>query len=176
LDAWLNSTRINAKESTYARYSHLIQTHIKPHIGSYQLSKLTTQIIENYIELQLRAGRLDHSGGLAPKTVNDILTIIKSTIEYAKYKNFPVACNLDKLTVKKKDKEMRVLSQAEQDALINILTDEMDLYKFGVFLSLYTGIRIGELCALQWEDFSISKTTLKIRKTMQRIQNTENRD
>lgn len=175
LDAWLNSTRINAKESTYARYSHLIQTHIKPHIGSYQLSKLTTQVIENYIELQLRAGRLDHSGGLAPKSVNDILTIIKSTIEYAKYKNFPVACNLDKLTVKKKDKEMRVLSQAEQDALINILMDEMDLYKFGVFLSVYTRIRIGELCALQWEDFSISKTTLKIRKTMQRIQNTENR-
>ena len=50
----------------------------------------------------------------------------------------------------------------------------MDLYKFGVFLSLYTGIRVGELCALQWEDFNLALTTLKVRKTMQRIQDTEN--
>ena len=174
LDAWLNSTRINAEESTVARYTHLIQTHIKPHIGAYQLSKLTTQIIENYIELQLKSGRLDHSGGLVPKTVNDILTIIKSTIEYAKYKNYAVVCNLDKLTVKKKDKEMRVLTQSEQDLLIGVLMDEMDLYKFGVFLALYTGIRVGELCALQWEDFNFSQSTIKIKKRMQRIQDTGN--
>lgn len=70
---------------------------------------------------------------------------------------------------------MRVLTQAEQNALISVLMDDMDLYKFGVFLSLYTGIRIGELCALQWEDFNLAQTTLKIRKTMQRIQDTENR-
>lgn len=69
---------------------------------------------------------------------------------------------------------MRVLTQAEQDALISVLIDNMDLYKFGVFLSLYTGIRVGELCALQWEDFNLAQTTLKIRKTMQRIQDTVN--
>lgn len=69
---------------------------------------------------------------------------------------------------------MRVLSQSEQEALITVLIDEMDRYKFGVLLSLYTGIRIGELCALQWEDFCISQNTLKIRKTMQRIQDLGN--
>ena len=50
----------------------------------------------------------------------------------------------------------------------------MDRYKFGVLLSLYTGIRIGELCALQWEDFCISQSTLRIRKTMQCIQDLGN--
>ena len=67
-----------------------------------------------------------------------------------------------------------MLTQAEQDALISILMNDMDLYKFGVFLSLYTGIRVGELCALKWEDFDTTQTTLKISKTMQRIQDTEN--
>lgn len=172
LDAWLQSSRINIKESTYARYFRLIETHIRPYLGKYHLSKISTQLVEGYIEQQLISGRLDRSGALSPKTVTDILTIIKSTIEYARYKNLYVICNLSKLTIKKKDKEMRVLCQNEQEALIQVLTHDMDLYKFGVLLSLYTGIRVGELCALQWEDLCISNSTLKIRKTMQRIQET----
>lgn len=174
LDLWLHYSQLNTKESTHARYAHLINTHIKPQLGKYQLSVLSTEIIELFVEFQLAKGRLDNTGGLAPKTVTDILTIIKSTIEYAGYKGFPVTCNLSKLTIKKKEKEIRVLTQAEQDALISILMNDMDLYKFGVFLSLYTGIRIGELCALKWEDFDTTQTTIKINKTMQRIQDTQN--
>lgn len=174
LDAWLNSSKINTKESTYARYTHLINSHIKPYLGKYPLSRISTQLIEGYIEQQLVSGRLDKTGGLSAKTVTDILTIIKSTMDYARYNNLPVACNLGKLNVKKKEKEMRVFSQVEQEALIRVLVDEMDLYKFGVLLSLYTGIRIGELCALKWEDFDLYGSELKVRKTMQRIQNTEN--
>lgn len=172
LDAWLQSTRINIKESTYARYSHLIGTHIRSQLGKYQISKISTQLIEGFIENLLSCGRVDNNGGLSAKTVTDILTIVKSTIDYARYNNLVVSCNLSKLTIKKKDKEMRVLCQSEQDALIRVLIADMDLYKFGVLLSLYTGIRIGELCALQWEDLSITNSTLKVRKTMQRIQET----
>lgn len=172
LDAWLQSTRINIKESTYARYSHLIDTHIRSQLGKYQISKISTQLIEGFIENLLSCGRVDNNGGLSAKTVTDILTIVKSTIDYARYNNLVVSCNLCKLTIKKKDKEMRVLCQSEQDALIRVLIADMDLYKFGVLLSLYTGIRIGELCALQWEDLSITNSTLKVRKTMQRIQET----
>lgn len=172
LDAWLQSERINIKESTYARYSHLINAHIRPHLGKYQLSKISTQLVENFIEKQLSSGRINKKGSLSAKTVTDILAVIKSTMEYARYNNLAVACNLGKLTVKSKDKEMRVLSKPEQAALINVLLEDMDLYKFGVLLSLYTGIRIGELCALQWEDLIVENSTLKVRKTMQRIQET----
>lgn len=173
LDDWLRSSRLNIKESTYARYAHLIQKHIKPCLGDFQLSQLSTQTVEDFVAAQLKSGRLDGCGGLAPKTVTDILTVIKSTIEYARYNNCEIACNLEKLSVKKKEKEMRVLTPMEQAALLKTLTDEMDLCKFGVILSLYTGIRIGELCALTWEDLSLSESVLKVRKTMQRIQENE---
>lgn len=172
LDAWLQSAKINTKESTYARYSHLIDTHIRPHLGKYQLSQISTQLVEGFIERQLNSGRLDDGNPLSPKTVTDILTVVKSSMEYARYHNFNVICNLSKLTVKKKDKEMRVLNHSEQEALVHTLLSNMDLYKFGVLLSLYTGIRIGELCALQWEDFCLSNSILKVRKTMLRIQDT----
>ena len=166
--------QLNTKESTQARYTHLIKTHIKPHLGAVQLSQLTTDVIEIFIEQQLTDGRLDNSGGLSPKTVTDILTIIKSTIEYARYKELPVICNLSKLSIKKKEKEMRVFTPSEQESLIGTLTNDMDHSKFGVLLSLYTGIRVGELCALQWEDFDLAHSKLKIRKTMQRIQDLGN--
>ena len=174
LDCWLHSMQLNTKESTQARYTHLIKTHMKPHLGAVQLSQLTTDVIEIFIEQQLTDGRLDNSGGLSPKTVTDILTIIKSTIEYARYKELPVICNLSKLSIKKKEKEMRVFTPSEQESLIGTLTNDMDHSKFGVLLSLYTGIRVGELCALQWEDFDLAHSKLKIRKTMQRIQDLGN--
>lgn len=172
LNVWLNSTKISIKESTYARYYHLIETHIRPHLGKYRLSKISTQLVEKFIEQQLSSGRLEDGSELSSKTVTDILTLVKSTIEYAKYHNLNVVCNLDKLTIKKKEREMRVLTQYEQEALIEVLTEQMDLFKFGVLLSLYTGIRVGELCALKWEDLCISNSILKVRKTMQRIQET----
>ena len=143
LDLWLHSTKTSIKESTYARYAHLINSHIKPQLGDYKLSMLSTEIIEDFIENQLVEGQLDRTGGLAPKTVIDLLAIVKSTIGYAQYKGFPVICNLSRLSVKRKDKEMRVLTPSERESLIGILMEDMDSFKFGVFLALYTGIRIG---------------------------------
>ena len=173
LDAWLQSTRINIKESTYARYFRLIETHIRLTLGKYPVCKISTQLIERFIRDQLNSGRLDRKGNLSPKMVTDILAIIKSSMEYARYNGFDIICDLRRLTIKKKDKEMRVLTQAEQSALVTVLLADTDRYKFGVLLSLYTGIRIGELCALRWEDISIPTATLKVRKTMQRIQDTD---
>lgn len=170
LAAWLQSTRINVKESTYMRYKLLIDKHITVSLGSYQLSKISTQLVERFVEEQLKCGRLDGFGGLSPKTVTDIITIVKSSMEYASYHGYSVSCNLSKLSVKKKDKEMRVLSPQEQKQLTAVLLCDTDLTKVGVLISLYTGIRIGELCALRWENLSVADRTLRVRETMQRIQ------
>lgn len=174
LDGWLRASKLKTKESTHARYSQLVRTHIKPHLGRYQLSRISTSKIEGFLEYLLSKGRLDGTGGLSPKTVTDILAIIKNTMEYARCQNMAVICNLAKLSVKGKEKEMRVLTPEEQDALAAVLVHNMDRYKFGVLLSLYTGIRIGELCALQWGDFETNLSTLTVRKTMQRVKNTDN--
>ena len=173
LSVWLQSTRINVKESTYMRYKQLIDKHIAPALGKYLLNKISTQVVERFVDDKLKAGRLDGKGGLSPKTVTDLITIIKSSMEYASYNDFPASCNLSKLSVKKKDKEMRVLTTQEQRLLTCILLSETDLSKFGILLSLYTGIRIGELCALRWENLSVENKTLRVRETMQRIQSSE---
>lgn len=170
---WLRSVKMRVKESTYARYKRLVDTHIAPVLGKYDISNISTQLIEQYVDYLLSNGRLDGQGGLSAKTVTDIITIIKSTMEYAEYHGYCVPCHLDKLSVKKNDHiEMRVLTTPEQNALLRVLFDNMDLYKLGVLICLYTGIRIGELCALRWKNVSLQNGVLKIRETMQRIPNT----
>ncbi|MBE6638907.1 MAG: site-specific integrase [Ruminococcaceae bacterium] len=65
---------------------------------------------------------------------------------------------------------MRVLSVEEQRRLVRYLHQDTDVYKFGVLLTLYTGLRIGELCALHWNDLANGR--IKVRKTMQRVRST----
>lgn len=174
LISWLESQRLNIKESTYARYHQIVYTHLIPDIGSVKIERMTTKLVENYLSQLIESGRIDGTGGLSSKTTGDILAIIKSTVEYAKYNNYPLQCKLDKVSVKQHKEKMRVLSVEEQQKLTVILLDDTDLIKFGVLLSLYTGIRIGELCALKWGNLSISDGVLSVRETMQRIKDTSN--
>lgn len=174
LISWLESQRLSIKESTYAHYHQIVYTHLIPDIGSVKIERMTTKLVENYLSQLIESGRIDGTGGLSSKTTGDILAIIKSTVEYAKYNNYPLQCKLDKVSVKQHKEEMRVLSVEEQQKLTVILLDDTDLIKFGVLLSLYTGIRIGELCALKWGNLSISDGVLSVRETMQRIKDTSN--
>ena len=71
---------------------------------------------------------------------------------------------------KKGQKEIHILSSNDRLKFEKYLLQGQDTYKTGILLSLYTGIRIGELCALRWEDIDLNAETVKINATLQRIQ------
>lgn len=169
LISWLESQRLSVKESTFAKYYQAIFTHLIPDLGCIPTESLSVNLFEQYVSHLLKAGRIDKKGGLSPKSVNDILVIIKSTIEYAKERNMGIGCNLNSIHIKQLKKEMRVLSIEEQKRLTSVLMNDVNRIKFGILLSLYTGIRVGEICALKWDYLDISLGVLSIKKTMQRI-------
>ena len=105
------------------------------------------------------------SKNLSPKTVNNILLIVNYLIKYSNevYKTQQIKIPF----VKETKKEMRVLSKQEQRTLEKSLYSNMDIYKFATLIALYTGIRIGELCALKWCD--ISDSSIIISKSMNRL-------
>lgn len=172
LSAWLFSEKLKTKESTFARYSHLVDCHIRKPLGTNMLNMIETETVESYILSLLSEGRSDNTGGLASKTVSDILFIIKSSMEYAADKGYTVVCNTKKLSVKVSEHDIRVFSKIEQNSLTSYLLNDLDVSKLAVLLCLYTGIRIGELCALRWEDIDIENKVLSVNKTLIRIQNT----
>ncbi len=174
LHKWLSKKQMMVKISTYTRYQKIVEKHIIPFLGDYDIEQLDSNIIEQFINEKLINGRLDKKGGLKSKTASDIMIIIKESFKYIKTQRSNVSCNLELITFRKNSKPMRILSKTEEKQLLKVLLNDLDKYKLGVFLCLYTGIRIGELCALEWKHFSFEEKTLKIEQTMQRLQNIEN--
>jgi integrase len=171
LRQWLASRQLCVKESTYVRYHSLVTKHIEPQIGFYKIAEITRPLIEKYIYDLLVNGRLDGTGGLSQKTVSDILIIIKEALAYGVSIGAPVCCQLGDIRIKKKSLEMRVLSSEEQRRLNLLLFEDTDMIKLGVLISLYAGLRVGEVCALQWKHIDTERGMILVRQTMQRIQN-----
>lgn len=168
---WLASKKLKVKEATFARYFQLINTQICPILGNCQVDEITTAKIEQFSEKLLTKGRIDGQGGLSPKTVSDILTIIKSTLKYAKQRGYIVNCELDSIYIRKAIVPVNVLSLEDQKRLCSFLLCDTNFVKLGVIVSLYTGIRIGELCALRWKNIDVNEGMIEIRETMQRVKN-----
>lgn len=165
---WLNNTKLRVKESTYARYCNQVNKHILPHLGKYQALKISTELIEQLIGRLLKA-KSEGGFGLSPKTVEDILIIIKSILKFGKCH---AHLELHRIKIKKDDKNPITLSKIQRSMLHQYLVNDINYVKAGILLSMHTGIRIGELCALQWKDIEIhfNMGVVHVNKTLQRIQ------
>ena len=167
---WLSFKKNYIKESTYANYSNIITNHIVPELGNYLLHKLNNKIIQNFLLDKSKNGRLDNTGGLSSKTIRDITAIIKSSLKSAFKENLIPNLSLDFIYPKitQKDK-IYTLSKHNQESLTNYILENQSIKTLGILLTLYSGIRIGELCALQWKDIDFKNNILHINKTLQRV-------
>ena len=161
-DEWLFINRARLKESTYVKYETALEKHIKPILGGYPASSLSSALISRFGQ------ELVSDKGLCPKTARDILALLHAVLEYAGTQE-PEMKAIKVIYPKESGGTMRVLSANEQKKLTSYLLTDMDECKLGILLALFTGMRIGELCALRWRDISISERTLTISSTMQRL-------
>lgn len=172
---WLDSRKDSVKESTYAHYKNLAETHILPGLGRIPLAALTSENINQFLKELLSSGRVDGKGGLSPKTVADIRSVLLLALEYARSEQYPCP-DLDKIFSPHVSRpEMKVLTLEQQEKLENYLFQHPGPMELGILITLYGGLRIGELCALQWRDIHFESGTLQVSKTILRIQK-EDRD
>lgn len=167
---WLGTIKPKIKKSTLIKYTNLLNSYIIPSFGNYPIQDINRNDVETFCsELLVSGGK--KGNGLAPKTVSDIFSVIKNVFGYAEnYKELKVA-NIRNITIKQNTKTMRVLSMQEQEKLDLFLRSNISYSNLSILLSLYTGIRIGELCALKWGDIDFENQCFMVNKTLQRIQN-----
>lgn len=166
---WLGTQKYLHKESTFARYHQIATTHIIPSLGSKKIKDINSVVILKYTDTLLKNGRLDGKGGLSAKTVKDIFSVLKLIINYAKQNQYTIETLQEKAKYKSPCSKVRVLSLFEQECLTNYLLENVDFVKLGILFSLYTGLRLGEVCALKWNDIDLSTGILSVSHTMQRI-------
>lgn len=157
---WLGFTKNSIKKSTIQKYESVIRNHIEESsLGKINIHYINSSTLAEFSSFLIQEGRL------SAKTINDILIVIGRALSYAEDK---YGISKPKIQyVREEKREMRVLSINEQRILENYLYADLNNYKMGILLALYTGIRVGELCALQWND--IENNTIIINKTMQRL-------
>ncbi len=168
--AWLIEKKDYIKESTYANYSNNIFNHIIPKLGNYTLNEINHKIIQDFLLELSKNGRKDNTGGLSEKTIKDITIIVKGSIKKGinegKIKHIELSFNYPK---DNKEKSIYILTKYEQNKITNYVLDNRNTKNIGFLISLYSGIRIGELCALQWKDIDFKNNKLMISKTIQRV-------
>ncbi len=168
-EKWLETVRFQVKESTYVKYWNLLYSYIIPELGSLEWCALNRETIELFCGRMRSAGGQKHSG-LSAKTVTDIMSVLRRIFYYAADHGEVMPFNISSITVKKEQKEMKVLTGNEQSRLYKYLCINHSARNLGILICMFTGLRLGEICALKWDDISFSEQTIFVHRTMQRIQ------
>ncbi len=163
MDFWLEEVaRPNIRESTYLAYRRQIGKHLIPAFGSMPLREIDAEKIRQF------TGVL--KSRVAPNTMLGILRLLNAILKEARIKRLIEANPMEECRMPKfKQRKARVLTRAEQQRLERETVRQGDLE---YMVMLYTGIRLGELCALRWNDVDFVNNTLTVDETLQRVQAT----
>ena len=162
-DRWLSANSARLKPSSRAKYRTDIENHIKPFFGDKLPGEILPEEIDGFTR-SLLTGK-----GLSPKTVRSILTLFHSILSYTGKRSGGKLPDVEITYPKSFRKNTRVLDEKEETALVQLLAREMDACKFGVYLALRTGMRIGEICALRWCDISFEAAAISVCHTALRL-------
>lgn len=158
---WLDFKEDSIKASTYTKYRNFIKKHINPYFKNMKAVYLTSQHIKSFL---MEKDYLSH------KTQHDLLSLFIQILKYGQSQKYIGFFDFNSLRYPKIVKsDLPILKKAEVTRLVNYLQSIHEVQKIGVFLSLFMGIRFGELCALQWNDVNLYTETIHIDKTMQRL-------
>lgn len=167
LAEWLeNIVKPSAKIRTYERYREIAAKHLIPSIGEYDVNHLTPVILQELISELLQHGNLNNGKGLSASTVHTVITIIqtslKSAYSFGELNHYTAKCIKRPRLL---EKEVPSFSKQEQKQIEQAILSKRKDRLFGIVLCLYTGLRIGELIALEWKDINFETGLMKISKT-----------
>ncbi len=174
LGSWLNEWLVTyafptVKQSTYISYESYVRLHINPELGNTKLTALTLEQIQRFFNKKSRGTA--SSKGLSPKSIKNIYNMFHAAMDQAVI-NLKIIRNplLGVKLPKQHAAERRVLTADEQEHLQTICKVSEELPAFGIIFALSTGVRLGELVSLKWEDVHFEKHTIRVRRTAGRLQ------
>lgn len=167
LNEWLeNYIKPSVKSRTYERYKQLINNHIEKYLGDYKLTELNLMILQRHITFLLNAGNMKTKNGLSPSTVNSVISVIKNSLKVASVMNLiPSDYTFQLSKPKIIEKQIECFTIQEQKKIEQYVLSSGKLKLYGIVICLYTGLRIGELLALTFNDVDFGKGVINVTKT-----------
>ena len=159
---------IRDRESTLARYRFLIERHILPALGELTVNKLTAERLQSFLNEKRANGAL-RGGGLSAKSVRDICVLVRSALRLAA-EIFPSVEAVPHVKFPPyRQRKIQVLSEGEIQRIAAYALASPMPENIGILLCLNTGLRLGELCALRWSDIDFFSGTVRVERTVQRV-------
>lgn len=160
-EEWLNYKRTMVKESTYFNYNFVVNECLKKYFKNVNLEEVKNFDFYSIIdELKQKISR---------KTLRDRISILKSILRYAERK-YDMDFKIDLIDVPVTyNKEIEILTEREKNRITKYLLETNNIRELGILISLYTGLRIGEICALRWANIDFDKKLLDVERTVQRV-------
>ena len=158
---WMENELLGSvKASSYQTYLTQANRHILPMLGGLYLTQLTPALAYEFTESM-------HAAGLSAGTIKGVFRLLSAALRFALDEGVIRKNPCRKLKIRQEEqREQRVLSRSEQEKVRSAADERGDL---SVLLSLYTGMRLGEVCALKWTDIDWEKKTITVRRTAQRV-------
>lgn len=167
LKEWLECyVKPSSKQKTYIRYSEIVSQHIVGSLGDYEMTDISPLILQHFITKLLLSGNLKTGKELSANSVNGIITVIQNSLKVAYAIGQVTEYRADKIKrPKAREKQVTCFTTSEQKQIENAVLNGKKPKMFGVVLCLYTGLRIGELLALEWSDVDLQKGIISVSKT-----------
>lgn len=159
--AWKEYKRPYVKQSTMAAYVLILENHILPTFG--EDNSLPEQSVQAFVLHKIESG-------LSTKSVKDILIVLKMVMKFGVKKEWMTYYEWDiKYPPSSENKVLDVLSVTNHRKILNHIQSHFTFMGPGIYISLSTGLRIGEICALKWSDINVTDGILTVNRTIERI-------
>ena len=167
LNRWMNEKQVyELKHRTLLRYNEMIRTQISPCLGHYPVEQITATVLNDFQQSKLEKGNCVTGKALATSTVKNIMCIVKSAMDYGKNEYGVQVTNTERVSsIHFAERPIVVFRRDEQKKIEEVIKNSTKANHFGILLCLYTGLRLGELLALTWEDIDFVDATISIEKT-----------
>jgi len=175
---WLdNYIKPAMKQKTVTRYSEIVKAHIAPKLGAYEVNEINPFMLQRFVTNLLQYGNTRTGKDLAPSSVNGIITVVQDSLKTAKLLGIADEYVADKIKRPKiEERQVTCFTKCEQQRIEQEIMFGKKTQLYGVVLCLYTGLRIGELLALTWEDIDLDSRIIRIGKTVySKIKNKDGR-
>lgn len=164
---WLNIKKLSVKYSTYIKYKNIIELYLD---NIYKCKDISQYTDNDYYQLFYN---LSHHEHLSNSILRSINIVLKGILIYGQ-KQYDLPFHYPDIHLPSSKKEIHVLSKEETSVLSTYCRTKINITTLSVFMSMYTGMRLGEICGLKWEDVDLDKGVIHVSRTVQRIEDDKN--
>lgn len=162
-EKWLTHIEETRKYSTYIKYLKLYERYIKETLQNAYISEISNDLVtEKLFNSDLRLN-------ISTNIKHSILAIINQILKYANEYYLCPAIKLSNKYPKDRNDHIEIIKHSDQALLLRYLYQDIDVSKAGIILCISTGLRLGEICSLKWEDIDLDQMIIHVNSTVQRI-------